>query len=167
MEQTERVPCPYCREMILVGAVKCKECGSNLGGKSFITRGMVWARNFPDRKLLGVASCIAHNMRISPTLVRLGFVLLTFVSFLGLFLYLALAALIPAMPGQRSAFETLVDAVGAAFDNIRGQSTPVHCAPGAGVQGCCEPSAATTAPPPPPLAPTTTNPTPDATTPQV
>jgi phage shock protein PspC (stress-responsive transcriptional regulator) len=140
--------------MILPGAIKCKECGSNLGVRSFTGQKMSWVRNFPDRKLLGVASCIAHNLRVSPTLVRLVFVLLTFVSFLGLILYAILAALIPAEPGRRSAFEAAVDAVGAAFDNIR--TRPNTCCAGAAttsVQASEFASpAAPTAPPPVPAA---------------
>ena len=124
MEQTQRVPCPYCRELILPGAIKCKECGSSLARQWAPGSKMVWARSLPDRKVLGVSACIAHNFRVSPTLVRLTFVLLTFVSLLGLFLYLGLAAIIPPAPGQRSLFEKAVDAMGAALDNFRQPPVP-------------------------------------------
>jgi phage shock protein PspC (stress-responsive transcriptional regulator) len=141
--------------MILPGAIKCKECGSNLGVRTFTNQKMAWVRNFPDRKLLGVASCIAHNLRVSPTLVRLVFVLLTFVSFLGVILYLALAALIPAEPGKRSAFEAAVDAVGAAFDNFRGKEAGACCATGspAVTQAAVEPAAPVQATTPPAVPP--------------
>jgi phage shock protein C len=126
----ERVACPYCKEMILLGAIKCKECGSNLAkrwsgaqtaGQSFNFGGQSfnWVRNQPNRKVFGVAACIAHNLRLSATLIRLIFVVLTFIGFLGPILYFALMAILPAEPGTRSLFETIVDAVGAAVDNFQ------------------------------------------------
>jgi len=177
MEQVERVPCPYCRELILPGALKCKECGSNLTSGSARTwlqpLPRVWARNQGDRKLLGVASCIATNLRVSPTLVRLVFVLLTFVSLLGLFLYLILAMIIPPAPGERSAFETMVDMMGAAVDNFskdRKHAAAVAAAADANAGYCVpqaspspSPSPAPTqpshAPVPPPVAPLPGGPT--------
>ncbi|MGI8906829.1 MAG: PspC domain-containing protein [Candidatus Sumerlaeaceae bacterium] len=131
-----------------------------------MSRQMVWARNFPDRKLLGVASCIAHNLGVSPTLVRLLFVLLTFVSLLGLFLYIALALLIPAAPGQRSAFEAVVDAIGAAFDNFRSQPVTAQGIAGSSVAGECTstaaPSAANAQAAPAPVAVAVPPPPPDS-----
>ncbi len=124
MQQEARVPCPYCKEMILPGALKCKACGSSLRRQIAAPGNWTWARNLPDRKVLGVAACIATNFRVSATIVRLLFILLTFVSFLGLFIYLLLAAVIPAEQGQRSLFEMAVDSIGAAIDSLRARSTP-------------------------------------------
>jgi len=31
-QDVNRVPCPYCRELIVAGARKCRFCGANLGG---------------------------------------------------------------------------------------------------------------------------------------
>jgi phage shock protein PspC (stress-responsive transcriptional regulator) len=134
MSGEERVACPYCREMILSGAIKCKECGSNLSRKRVGQAGGAWqtfdwTRNQPNRKVLGVAACIANNLRVSATIVRLAFVLLTFVSLLGLILYLALAAVIPPEQGSRSLFETAVDSLGAAFDSFNGRNHPASAAP--------------------------------------
>ncbi len=124
----ERVACPYCREMILPGALKCKECGSNLRRRWCPPpEGMIWTRNPPGRKLLGVAACLAHNFRVSPTFVRLTFVLLTFVSFLGLVLYLALWAILPPAPGQPSAFDRALDAFSKLFHSI-GAKRQAACA---------------------------------------
>jgi phage shock protein PspC (stress-responsive transcriptional regulator) len=128
----ERVACPYCRELILPGAIKCKECGSNLSKRgsgihsaaqalNFSGRTFDWTRNQPNRKVFGVAACIANNLRVSATLVRLIFVLLTFVSLLGLILYIALAAIIPPEPGTRSLFEAGVDSLGTVFDSFHGR----------------------------------------------
>ena len=130
MTSEERVACPYCKEMILPGAIKCKECGSNLAkrwsgaattGQAFNFSGQSfnWVRNQPDRKLFGVAACIAHNLRLSATLIRLIFVVLTFIGFIGPILYFALVVILPAEPGTRSLFETVVDAIGAAVDNFQ------------------------------------------------
>src|SRR5688500_6283181 len=63
-QQEARVPCPYCKETILQGAIKCKHCGSNLRRQASLTGGnWIWARNLPDRKILGVSACIAANFR--------------------------------------------------------------------------------------------------------
>jgi len=153
----ERVACPFCKELILPDAIKCKECGSTLSKRGpagqFSVGAFSWVRNQPNRKILGVAACIAYNLRVSATVVRLVFVLLTFVSFLGLILYLALAAVLPADPGTRSLFETAVDAIGAAFDSFHRRNVPVVTAAGTTMSG----SESTNAPPPaaqlPPLTP--------------
>jgi hypothetical protein len=52
----------------------------------------------------------------------------TFLHLAGLFIYIILAAIIPAEPGKRSVFETCVDAVGAAFESVR--QRPVTSAAG-------------------------------------
>jgi len=32
-EKPKFIQCPYCQEEILAGAIKCKHCGSSIGGK--------------------------------------------------------------------------------------------------------------------------------------
>lgn len=125
MDERQRVACPYCREMILADAAKCKECGSTLRKGACLGMNMVWARNVTERKFFGVAAAIARNFHISVTLVRLAFVLATLFHLLGLFVYLALVVLIPYEPGQRSWFEKVVDAMSAALDSFRSHPVSV------------------------------------------
>lgn len=53
------------------------------------------ARSMDDRMLFGVASGLAHYLKIDPVLVRLFFVLLTLSNGFGLVIYLVLAVLMP------------------------------------------------------------------------
>lgn len=128
----ERVPCPYCCELILPDAVKCKECGSSLkGAKSPKPETPGWHRAQPDRKVLGVAACVGRNLHVSPTLVRLGFVVATFFGAAGIIVYLALAAILPGEAGQRSLFDRFVDAVGAATQSFQTTAAPKTATAGA------------------------------------
>lgn len=157
-QQGTRVPCPYCKELILEGAIKCKHCGSSLRRPAaFSTNNWVWVRNQPDRKVLGVASCISANFNVSATLIRLIFVLLTFIGGSGLLIYLVLAAIIPAEHGKRSLFEAAVDALGAALDNLKNQPSKTTVAPATTTTPDAAAASAAPAPEPPPM--------PDASTP--
>lgn len=124
MSDQERVPCPYCRELILADAIKCKECGSTLKKPAMARIGTAWYRNLPEKKFFGVSACIAKNLHISVTLVRLGFVLATFLHLLGVLTYLALVALIPYEQGGRSWFEMIVDSLSAAMDSFKTRPIP-------------------------------------------
>lgn len=151
-QQGSRVPCPYCKELILEGAIKCKHCGSNLRRPAaFSMSKWAWVRNQPDRKILGVASCISANFNVSATLIRLIFVLLTFIGGSGLFIYLILAAVIPVAPGERSLFEAAVDALGAALDNLRNNPSTTATAPATTTPPDAAPASAAPAPAPPPM----------------
>jgi len=68
-------------------------------------------RSTTDRKLAGVAGGIGQAYNIDPTLVRIGFILLTLFSGVGLLLYGALWLGMPE-PGGRSAFDRLREQVG-------------------------------------------------------
>jgi phage shock protein PspC (stress-responsive transcriptional regulator) len=57
-------------------------------------------RSSQDRVIGGVAGGLARHLRIDPILVRLGFVLLTFIGGAGLLAYLALLAFVPSDDGQ-------------------------------------------------------------------
>ena len=41
-----RVPCPHCAELVLPQAVKCKHCGSHLGGRTWFSLGVDSAGNW-------------------------------------------------------------------------------------------------------------------------
>jgi phage shock protein PspC (stress-responsive transcriptional regulator) len=141
MNEQLRVPCPFCKELILADAVKCKECGSTLKTRTWLPGGFTWYRDLPDRKLLGVAACVARNTRISVTLVRLGFVVATFFSFAGLVAYFVLAAVLPYEQGGRSLFDKVVDAASAAFESLR-YKPPAPPATANGAPADAQPAAA-------------------------
>jgi phage shock protein C len=55
-------------------------------------------RSNQNRMIAGVCGGIAEFLNVDPTLVRLGFVLLTFASGSGILLYLVLAIIVPRAP---------------------------------------------------------------------
>jgi len=55
-------------------------------------------RSNANRMIAGVCGGIAEYLNVDPTLIRLGFVLLTFVSGAGVLLYLVMAIVIPRAP---------------------------------------------------------------------
>jgi phage shock protein PspC (stress-responsive transcriptional regulator) len=98
MAENDTKDCPYCAEPVRVQATICPHCRSPL------TRAASQDayRNHPGRQIGGVAIGIAEAFGISVTFVRLAFIVLTFVSFIGPPLYLVLWLLIPAEPGGPS-----------------------------------------------------------------
>jgi phage shock protein PspC (stress-responsive transcriptional regulator) len=65
-------------------------------------------RGGPDRMLAGVAVGLAHYFDIDPTLVRVGFVVLSFLGGLAVPLYLAGWLLIPEVGAEQSVAEELL-----------------------------------------------------------
>jgi len=55
-------------------------------------------RSNVNRMIAGVCGGIAEYLNVDPTLVRLGFVLLTFASGMGILLYLVMAVVVPRAP---------------------------------------------------------------------
>jgi phage shock protein PspC (stress-responsive transcriptional regulator) len=134
LDNEERIPCPYCRELILREAIKCKECGSVLGKEKGPRLSPTWYRDLPERKFFGVSACVARNLHISVTLVRLAFVIACVFHLIGLVAYLALVLLIPYEAGGRSWFDKMVDAMSAALNSFRARpagaaATPQPAAP--------------------------------------
>jgi len=70
-----------------------------------------WYRDHPERRLAGVAAAIAHALALPPTIVRVGFVVLTFIHLLGPLAYGALWLVLPFHPGEPSRLEHLAASV--------------------------------------------------------
>jgi phage shock protein C len=93
--------CPFCAEEIQEDAVKCKHCGSNLKVSQW--RGKRLYRSVDDRKLAGICGGLGEYLDCDPTLVRVAWVVLTFLSAgVAILAYLALIFIIPKEDELRS-----------------------------------------------------------------
>lgn len=100
--------CPWCAEPVMQEARRCPHCASWIDGGRRDPR--EWHRDYPERKLAGVACAIAANLGVSVSVVRAGLVLLTLFHGIGVLLYAALWFVIPREPGAASGFDRMLDA---------------------------------------------------------
>jgi phage shock protein PspC (stress-responsive transcriptional regulator) len=130
--------CPWCAETIGEEATRCPHCASRVEGGLRDPRS--WHRDYPEKKLGGVACAVAENLGISVSLVRAGFVLLAFFHAFGILLYASLWFVIPPKPGAGSGFDRVVDAARTLFgETPRERSAPPRKAgPDAGQDGASD-----------------------------
>jgi phage shock protein C len=98
MDDPEMRTCPLCAEPVKAAAVVCPHCRGRLRNGLFDET----YRNRPGRQVAGVAVALAEVLGVSVTFVRLAFVILTFVNFLGPVIYVTLWLVLPAEPGESS-----------------------------------------------------------------
>ena len=106
-EYGETRNCPLCAEPVKMAAVVCPHCQGRLQSGLLIGT----YRNRTGRQIAGVAIALAEELGISVTFVRLVFVVLTFVNFLGPAIYVTMWLVLPAEPGGSSVLGRLCAAV--------------------------------------------------------
>ena len=84
--------CPYCAEPIQEAAIKCRHCGSTLGGSPLSRE---WYRSRNGKRVAGVCAGLAQEFGISATPIRLAFIFLTLMGGPGLVLYAILWVIMP------------------------------------------------------------------------
>jgi len=105
MEDIRTTSCPFCAESIKEDAVRCPYCRSRLDGRPRYDL----YRNRSGNQLAGVSVALAKGFELPVTFVRLGFIVLTFVSFIGPILYAALWVILPYEQGGASPLGSLID----------------------------------------------------------
>jgi phage shock protein PspC (stress-responsive transcriptional regulator) len=87
--------CPYCAEEVRPEAIKCKHCGSYIGGRKRAPASD-WVRSDRDRMIAGVCGGLANLFGLPTAVVRLAFVLGTLLSSgFGIVIYVVLWVVMP------------------------------------------------------------------------
>ena len=165
MTENTSKDCPYCAEAIKPGAKICPHCRSTLEPRATPET----YRNREGRQIAGVSIALAEAFGVSVTFVRLAFIVLTFVNFIGPLIYVVLWALLPAEPhglsplgqlvtgkdgGAPSIFQQMVDTISGFLESIVAWfRKPAERTSPAGEIPTAEGDTAATEPPPPPPPP--------------
>ncbi len=87
--------CAYCAENVQDEAIRCRFCGANFRAPDWRSKRLRRSRR--DRKIAGICSGIAEYFGMDPTVVRVTWVILAFLSAgLAILLYLVLIFVIPS-----------------------------------------------------------------------
>lgn len=106
-DRSETRTCPLCAEPVSPAVVVCPHCQGKL--KNALLSDAY--RNRPGKQIAGVAIALAETLGVSVTFIRLVFLVLAFVNFLGLAIYATMWLLLPAEPGGVSPLGRLFAAV--------------------------------------------------------
>jgi phage shock protein PspC (stress-responsive transcriptional regulator) len=109
-------PCPYCAEEIQAEAALCRFCRSRLSAID----PAAWRRDHPERRVAGVAAAVAHGLAVPTSVVRLAFLVLSFIHFVGPLAYAALWMVIPPRVGEASVLERTLETVRALVEALLG-----------------------------------------------